>query len=369
MLLTRIAANKKLLITINFLFWLVITIISATQLYVRFQGQYDGGWFNFFWRQAVSWFGWALLTPLIFYALPKINQGERKKNLLLHIASALAFTLGYSLIFALISPLFYDPEVAVWEYLQQSLITGTAANLLVYMLIATFSLMLVYYQRSQTDRESKHKLDLEVASLEKQLISAQLDTLKSQIQPHFLFNSLHSIASLIRKKELSKATETIAILSELLRATLKNQERNLISLEEEINLINKYLLIEKIRFGESLDISYKLDEDANDFPVPAFILQPLVENCFKHAFKNREEGKLIIQSEVQNNNLALSITDNGEGITKDNDKREKPRASVGVNNVKQRLEKLYHRSASFLLKENEMGGITAQLQIPRVAHE
>ncbi len=367
MLLTRIAANKKLLIAINFLFWLVITIISATQLYVRFQGQYDGGWFNFFWRQAVSWFGWALLTPLIFYTLPKVNQGERSKNLLLHIVSAMAFTLGYSLIFALLSPLFYDPEVAVWEYLQQNLTTGTAANLLVYMLIATFSLMLVYYQRSQTDRENKHKLDLEVASLERQLISAQLDTLKSQIQPHFLFNSLHSIASLIRKNELSKATETIAILSELLRATLKNQERNLISLEEEINLINKYLQIEKVRFGDSLDISYQLDEDTNDFPVPAFILQPLVENCFKHAFKNREEGKLIIQSEIHNNNLALSVKDNGEGIS--GEKAEKPRASVGVNNVKQRLEKLYHYSASFLLKENETGGITAQLQIPRDSHE
>lgn len=367
MLLTRIATNKKLLIAINFLFWLVITIISATQLYVRFQGQYDGGWFNFFWRQAVSWAGWALLTPLIFYTLPRINQDGRTKNVLFHVVSALAFTLGYSVIFALLSPIFYDAEVTVWEYLQQNLITGTAANLLVYMLIATFSLMLVYYQRSQTDRENKHKLDLEVASLERQLISAQLDTLKSQIQPHFLFNSLHSIASLIRKNELSKATETIAILSDLLRVTLKNQERNLISLEEEISLINKYLRIEKIRFGESLDVSFKLDDGTNDFPVPAFILQPLVENCFKHAFKNRESGKLIIESSLLNEGLTLSVIDNGEGIS--NAKPETSRASLGVKNVKQRLEKLYHHSASFLMKENDMGGITAQLQIPRPVHD
>lgn len=367
MLLTRIAANKKLLIAINFLFWLVIATISATQLYVRFQGQYDGGWLNFFWRQAVSWAGWALLTPLIFYALPKIQYGKQFKSILLHILTALAFTFGYSLIFAGISPLFYDAEVTVWEYLQQNLITGTAANLLVYLLIASFSFMLVYYQRSQADREKKHKLDLEVSVLERQLMSAQLETLKSQIQPHFLFNSLHSIASLIRKNETAKATQTIAILSELLRATLKNQERNLISLEEEISLIDKYLQIEKVRFGEKLDISYELDESATNFPVPAFILQPLVENCFKHAFKNRENGKLIIQSNLNKEGLQLSVTDNGKG--KADEKTSKTRTTIGIENVRQRLEKLYHQSASFLLKENDLGGMTAQLQIPRSTHE
>ncbi|MCE7996316.1 MAG: histidine kinase [Roseivirga sp.] len=366
MLLTRIASSRKLLLAVNFVFWLAITVISATQLYVRFQGQYDGGWFNFFWRQSVSWAGWALLTPFIFSTLQRINKGERAKKTLLHILAALGFTFGYSFIFSLLSPIFYDSSIPIWEYLRQSLITGTAANLLVYMLIATFSLMLAYYQRSQVDRENKHRLDLEVASLERQLISAQLETLKSQIQPHFLFNSLHSIASLIRKNELTKATETIAILSELLRATLKNQERNLISLEEEINLINKYLQIEKIRFGDNLDISYDLETNTTDFPVPAFILQPIVENCFKHAFRNRESGKLVIQSNLHQENLQLSVTDNGEGISHHED--TKSRSSLGVKNVVQRLEKLYHHSASFFLKENETGGTTAQLQIPRLPH-
>ncbi len=367
MLLTRIAANKKILIAINFLFWLVITLISATQLYVRFQGQYDGGWFNFFWRQGVSWAGWALLTPLIFYTLPKIQYGKRLRGIVKHVFIALAFTLGYSLIFACLSPLFYDAEVTVWEYLRQNLITGAAANLLVYLLIASFSFMLIYYQRSQADREKKHKLDLEVSALERQLMSAQLETLKSQIQPHFLFNALHSIASLIRKNETAKATETIAILSELLRATLKNQERNLISLQEEIGLIDKYLQIEKVRFGENLDVSYHLDESATDFPVPAFILQPLVENCFKHAFRSRQNGKLIIQSNLNQEGLQLSVADNGKGSG--NEQTSKSGSNIGIENVKQRLEKLYHKSASFLLKENDHGGMTAQLQIPRLTYE
>lgn len=364
MLLTRIASNKKVLIAINFLFWLLITVISATQLYVRFQDQYDGGWFNFFWRQSVSWAGWALLTPLVFYTLQRINQENRARSITLHILSGVGFTLSYSLIFSVLSTIFYSPEISVLEYLRQSLVTGAAANLLVYMLIATFSLMLLYYQRSQIDRENKHRLDLEVESLEKQLLSAQLDTLKSQIQPHFLFNSLHSIASLIRKKELTKATETIAILSDLLRTTLKNQERNLISLEEEMSLINKYLQIEKIRFGDNLDIAYEMEGNTNEFPVPAFILQPLVENCFKHAFKNRESGKLIIHSNLHNEQLELSVADNGEGFNYE--KVANSRSSLGIENVKLRLEKLYHHSASLLLNENNMGGITAQLKIPRL---
>jgi len=358
----RITLRPQVLIAVNLVFWLAITVISATQLFVRFQGQYDGGWFNFFWRQAVVWVGWAALTPLVYQAIIRINNRlARWKVVVVHITSALLFTLTYALILSLLSTVFFSADASVWQYLSQNLTTGTAANLLVYLLIAFCSLLVVYYQKSLNDREQRYQLDLEVKSLEKQLISAQLDALKSQIRPHFLFNTLHSIASLIRTEELDKATETLAILSDLLRATLNNQEKDLISLKEELEFIQKYLQIEKIRFGESMQIDYQLAEGTSSALVPAFILQPLVENCFKHAFKDRETGSLTIQSQLDEHTLELTISDNGIGLSGPSPNENH---HLGISNVKSRLNKLYQQSATLLLAENPGGGTIASLRIP-----
>ena len=285
----------------------------------------------------------------------------RWKVVIIHLLFALAFTLTYSLIISLLSFLFFNNESSVWQYFNQSLITSTAANLLVYLLVAFCSLLVIYYQKSITDREQRYLLDLEVKALEKQLVSAQLDTLKSQIRPHFLFNALHSIASLIRKKELDKATETLAILSDLLRATLKNQDKNLISLEEEVELTQKYLEIERIRFGQNLKVDFNLSEASSKVLVPAFILQPLVENCFKHAFKDRNTGTLSIDTQIDKSHLHLSINDNGEGLKLHSDDSG---SHLGIKNVKLRLNMLYKNAASLLLQSNPEGGTTVSLTIP-----
>lgn len=337
-------------------------MVSATQLFVRFQGQYEGGWFNFFWRQAVVWVGWAILTPLIFSIVNKVDHNQPRWKLIGTLTiCALGFTLAYSLIVSLLSFVFFNSEASVWQYFNQSLITSTAANLLVYLLVAFCSLLVIFYQKSSIDREQRYLLDLEVKSLEKQLVTAQLDTLKSQIRPHFLFNALHSVASLIRKEELDKAIQTLAVLSDLLRATLKNQDKNLISLEEELELTQKYLEIEKIRFGQNLKVDFNISKSSPNALVPAFILQPLVENCFKHAFKDRNEGSLSIDASIDKSLLHLYVIDNGDGLKHNLSDTEN---HMGIRNVKLRLNKLYKNTASFLLQPNQDGGATASLIIP-----
>lgn len=358
---TKAISHNARLISINFAFWLLITLISATQLYVRFQDSYEGGWPNFVWRQGVVWAGWAILTPFIFYIIRRIANDNRIKNGLIHVLYALAFTISYSLILSFLSALFFDSETPILEFIRQSLINGAAANLLVYLLIVAFSLLLQYYERAKTDKERQYQLDLEVQSLEKQLVEAQLNNLKAQIQPHFLFNSLHSIASLIRKKELPLATETIASLSDLLRVTLKNQEKNLITLEEEIALISKYLDVEKIRFGENLNISINLESNTRLFKVPAFILQPIIENCFKHAFQESALATLIISAELKENNLHLTVEDNGN--TAANNYEQSKSNGIGIKNVKQRLNTLYKENASFTTRTKADGGTIAEFLI------
>ncbi|OEK03418.1 hypothetical protein BFP97_18680 [Roseivirga sp. 4D4] len=355
-------AHNARLLFINFTFWLLITLISATQLYVRFQNSYEGGWPNFVWRQSVVWMGWAVLTPFIFSLVSRVRSTNRLKNGMIHFGYAIGFTLVYTIILSTLSKLFFSPETSIFEFLQANLTTGTAANLLVYLLIAAFSMLIIYYQKAKLNKERQHELDLEVQSLEKQLLSAQLDTLKAQIQPHFLFNSLHSIASLIRKNELELATETIATLSDLLRATLKNQEKNLISLEEEMELIAKYLEVEKIRFGDTLRVKFHLDEKAKSTQIPAFISQPIVENCFKHAFHSMDNASLKISAVLDEDYLSLNIEDNGTDLSENTGKLSIN--GMGIKNVRQRLQTIYNGSASFSLSKSANGCTLAKFEIP-----
>lgn len=355
-------SHNARLISINFTFWLLITLISATQLYVRFQDSYDGGWTNFVWRQGVVWLGWAILTPFIFHAVRKISNDNRLRSGVTHFVYAIGFTISYSIILSLLSVLFFDSATPVIEFLRQSLINGAAANLLVYLLIVAFSLLLDFYEQAKLDKERQHQLDLEVQALEKQLMGAQLDSLRAQIQPHFLFNSLHSIASLIRKKELTLATETIATLSDLLRSTLKNQEKNLISLEEELALISKYLDVEKIRFGENLSISISANDEAKKAAIPAFILQPIIENCFKHAFHETTQASLTISASVAGKNLCLSVEDNGNGPSQNWEHTSE--RGIGIKNVQQRIHTLYQSQGSFSLTRKDDGGAIAKFQFP-----
>jgi len=355
-------AHNARLLFINFTFWLLITLISATQLYVRFQNSYEGGWLNFVWRQSVVWVGWAILTPFIFSLVSRVKAKNRLKNGLIHFGYAISFTLVYTTVLSFLSKLFFSPETTIFEFLQANLTTGTAANLLVYLLIAAFSMLIIYYQKAKLDKERQHELDLEVQSLEKQLLSAQLATLKAQIQPHFLFNSLHSIASLIRKNELELATETIANLSDLLRITLKNQEKNLVSLEEELELISKYLEVERIRFGDTLTVEVHMDEKAKNIPIPAFISQPIVENSFKHAFNSGDTASLKISALVNKNCLLLNIEDNGTALHENF--QQSSVKGMGIKHVRQRLHTIYNGSASFSLSKNSDGHTLAKFEIP-----
>ncbi|WP_208506043.1 sensor histidine kinase [Roseivirga sp. E12] len=362
MLFQKVNSHSVRLLLINFTFWLFITLISATQLYVRFQDSYDGGWSNFVWRQSVVWVGWAVLTPFIFYLVKRIKNEHRLRSGLIHFGYAVGFTLVYSVILSVLSQIFFNPETPMLDFIKMNLTTSAAANLLVYLLIAAFSMLIIFYQKAKLGKERQLQLDLEVQSLEKQLLSAHLETLKAQIQPHFLFNSLHSIASLIRKNELTLATETIATLSELLRATLRNQEKNMISLEEEMELIAKYLAVEKIRFGDMLSIQVSIDEDAKNVPIPAFISQPIVENSFKHAFKTTDDASLKISAELSGSQLILLIEDNGSNLS--GSWEQVTHAGMGIKNVRQRLSTVYGVSASFSLLESEKGNTIAKFEIP-----
>jgi len=214
---------------------------------------------------------------------------------------------------------------------------------------------MIYNKRLQEEYEQSMQL-------KSALVQSQLDVLKSQLQPHFLFNTLNSISVLTRENPES-ADKTIHLLSDLLRYSLKHAQQQFVSLEAELNFIKDYLAIEKVRFGDRLNIELDIDPETLQIMVPSLLLQPLVENAIKHGVTEKR-GTGIIKISAQKNSqfLNLSIYDNGDGIEK------QPAAEkdlgIGLQNTNMRLQSLYGSKHLFKLENNSKHGTNVQVEIP-----
>ena len=178
---------------------------------------------------------------------------------------------------------------------------------------------------------------------------AQLEMLRYQVNPHFLFNAMNSIRASI-DEDKDRAKLMVTQLSEFLRHSLLNGETKEIPLQEELEAVENYLAIEKIRFEEDLIIKYEIDEESKDFKVPGFLLNPLVENAIKHGFQtNPQNLEIKIKAKLHNEKLTLEVANSGKLEKKTNPKSTK----IGLNNIRERLEKLFPERSSFELFEKD----------------
>jgi LytS/YehU family sensor histidine kinase len=185
----------------------------------------------------------------------------------------------------------------------------------------------------------------------------QLQILRNQLNPHFLFNSLNSIQGLVYENP-EIADTVISELSEFLRYSLQYNTRTLVSVNEELEILRKYLRIEKIRYEERLEYDITADQDLQDREIPSFILQPLVENSIKHGLSNNPTGiKILINVYRFNNYLKIEVSDTGK-LSSCNWS-----PGTGISNILERLEKMYPGSSSFSLFEED-GLVKAKIQIP-----
>lgn len=186
---------------------------------------------------------------------------------------------------------------------------------------------------------------------------AQLEMLRYQLNPHFLFNALNSIQGSI-DEDSSRSKKMVIELSEFLRYSLLNNKEEAVPLSEEIQAVQNYLSIEKIRFEDKLEVSFEIDRAAENFRVPCFLLNPLVENAIKHGFdKRRQLLKLCISAKMKNGALCLEVANTGR-LKNDNDGGTK----VGLKNVRERLDKHFHERGHFTLEEDK-GRVRAQIII------
>lgn len=309
--------------------------------------------------QVLSWLVWAALAPAIL----ELGARVRPERPFLWIAAHLPAALAASAIHAAagvavmraVSPFGHRSERPLADDLMGRMTSSLHFELLVYLAIVGTSYAVDYYRRFR-DRE------LRASQLETRLTEAKLESLRLQLQPHFLFNALHTVAGLVRQGENPAAVEMLARLSDLLRATLDGDGRPLVPLAKELALAELYLGIQQVRFADRLHVDRAIDPSLLDAEVPPFVLQPLLENAVRHGLGARAgAGLLRIVAERSGDGLCLEVHDDGRGLGKT---PGPPVDGVGLGNTRSRLEQLFGASARLELLPRPGGGAIARLTLP-----
>ena len=318
-----------------------------------------------FWQilswQMVSGYVWFALSPIILYLARKFpfDQGQWKKSIPIHVAASIVIALGQQAIDAFALPrLGYPPGrqfTSFAEAYQFFVFINLHLSILIYWGVVGIKSAYSYYQKYR-ERE------LQTSQLEARLAQSRLQVLKMQLHPHFLFNTLNAISELIYKDPES-ADRMITDLSDLLRLSFENLEVQEISLQQELEFLEKYLEIEQMRFHDRLKVDMHISPETLDACVPNMILQPLVENAIKHGIAPRSSGgRIDIEAVRSNGDLAITVTDDGLGVPF-GDLNDLPEG-VGLSNTRRRLKHLYGEKHQFGLDTSKDGGLKVSLAIP-----
>jgi two-component system LytT family sensor kinase len=232
-----------------------------------------------------------------------------------------------------------------------------AAEFLGYWAIVIAYYAVHYYHEAQRRQRA-------AAQLQMTLAEARLEVLRSRMNPHFLFNTLNSISTLALKGDNDATVEMLARLSELLRVSLDERCPHEVSLSKELELLERYLAIQRVRFADRLTVCQRIGDDTHDALVPSMILQPLAENAIRHGIAAHcGAGTVTIESERRNGTLQLRVSDSGPGFPGDST-AALPRVGVGLSNTRARLEQLYGAQQRIVFGRSEQGGGTVTVTIP-----
>jgi sensor histidine kinase YesM len=356
--------NSKQFVLMKWLvFWLLLTfvglVISVSFIIARSASGQSADVLNVLNSQLLRFQIWAAFSPVIIF----LDQKYRAKfkswfsRFPVHFGSSIiwsAVVLGvYGVIVWFLDGLINSRFSTLAEVFATVAVFNFAMGIVGYKIILTTNYALDYYKKFQ---DEKHRS----AKLEAQLAQAQLNALKMQLQPHFLFNTLNSISNLALE-DPRKTVQMIARLGDFLRLTIDSNGTQQMSLEQELEFLKNYLEIEQIRFRDRLDVKFNIAPETLSAKVPNLILQPIVENAIKHGIaKSLSAGEIriiakrnadVLQLEIQNDGAFL----NGNGYIKE---------GVGIANTRERLQQLYGNEFRFELKPLEKGGARVVLEIP-----
>jgi two-component system LytT family sensor kinase len=341
---------------LGFSIWTVLGLLSAVQTSIYFMR--DGRpvpWTPVIIDRLADWYTCAIFTPLFFWLVRAIPWDRSRWWRPVGIQTLVALAcvpikyLMYAGIVVWLIP-DYRPVVV------GRLIVGN----IVYEFMA-FGVMFAVIHAVELNRRAMENI-ARAARLETRLAEARLETLTAQLQPHFLFNTLHAISTLMHR-DVEAADTMLARLGDLLRRTLDDRNRPEVPLAEELRLLDAYLDIARVRFQDRLTVEVSVATDTNSALVPRFVLQPLVENALQHGIGSRHgRGRVTIEAKRVDGRLRLSVADDGPGIApKDNGF---PREGIGLTNTRERLRERYGQDHSLQLTQRESGGLLVAVDIP-----
>jgi len=312
-----------------------------------------------------SW-TWAALTPFVFWLSNRFSL--ERSRWMIHVPALLA--IGVTISVAVYSGLaeareeFFEPIVThraaptIFAPLREIGRFAFVNHLLVFVAVLVAGYARKYFIRDQQRVREASALGARAALLQVQLADARLDALRMQLNPHFLFNTLHAIAALV-ERDPAGVRRMIARLSELLRLTMDNEAEHEVTLGEELAFLRRYIEIMEVRFQGRLRITIDAADETLPAFIPRLILQPIVENALEHgAARAIGEGIVAIAARRRGEQLVVTVTDNGPGV------EANAAAGVGLGNTRARLAELYDDAASFTLRTRNEGGAMAEMIIP-----
>ncbi|MES2179968.1 MAG: histidine kinase [Gemmatimonadota bacterium] len=340
--------------------WMLVNVAAWSVLATLFaiQGAVRGNVavYQVFAHTFASFAPCAILTPgmAILARQFRFTDERRRRAIAAHLAGALAFVLIGGVMMGIAEKLVGGfPKQTMLGAARLATIGYVTANILTYVSVIAIAQAVLYAVESR-NRE------LNEAVLLTQLAEARLHVLSSQLQPHFLFNTLHAISALVRDEPV-QAERLLAKLSDLLRHVLQDGNQAETSLAKELSFLEKYVELQEARFGPRLSVQFQVDPRVVDARVPHLLLQPLVENAIRHGTSRRPTAGLIEIGAVRDGTrLQLFVRDNGAGIPDDGVVRD----GIGLSSTKARLRQLYGDDHTFALERVTTGGTVCRVSVP-----
>ena len=339
--------------------WTLIGLAASCQFYLSYANMGHPVTWNFALQHSLAdWYLYALLSVPALWLAHRVHfeRAHWPRQLGLHLVASAAFSVLWMLGRAVIEPWLSqvtETPVTFKMFFSYALTATFFLSLSIYWAIVGVSHSLEYYRKYQ-ERE------LRTAELEAGLAQARLQALQMQLNPHFLFNTLHSISSLMHR-DVEAADRMISRFSDLLRLALENTDAHEVPLREELDFLRTYLDIERTRFGERLSVLMDIAPETLEARVPNLVLQPLVENAIQHGIEpHAKPGQIELRARREDGKLLLQVRDNGDGISDPSQLT----GGIGVSNTRARLQQLYGDAHRFEFRNGDGGGLLVNVIIP-----
>jgi signal transduction histidine kinase len=314
-------------------------------MFARLSGHPIAVWRAFL-GEAPQWYGWAALTPLIILLGDRfpLRPPIRARTVLVHAASSVACSFLVAMADAAVNLVLRPSRNGFFGSTMSWFVGSLPATTVVY-----FAIVVLSYAVANAARLRERETELR---------DAQLNALRMQLQPHFLFNSLNAIMALVRDRETAQAVRALSLLSDVLRTAVNTVDSHTTTLGEELEFVSRYLDIERVRFGDRLRVDIDVPDELLGARVPTFVLQPFVENALKHGvLRDRGGNAIVIRARDGTGALTLTVRDDGRGLA------TVPANGVGIANARARLEHLYGNDASLAVRD-ALPGVEVVIRIP-----